>query len=63
MAKVNTQSATARRSLVIKLVDDELTHINIQCKIPEITISKEAGTQFLYDVKIVNEVFESFDQK
>ena len=46
-----------------QLVDDELTHINIQCKIPEITISKEAGTQFLYDVKIVNEVFESFDQK
>jgi len=26
MAKVNTQSATARRSLVIKLVDDELIH-------------------------------------
>jgi len=26
MAKLNTQSATARRSLVIKLVDDELIH-------------------------------------
>jgi len=26
MAKVNMQSATARRALVIKLVDDELIH-------------------------------------
>ena len=26
MAKMNTQSATARRSLVIKLVDDEFIH-------------------------------------